>query len=222
MAFTRVPLKRAAAAGALAFLASYVVVFVAYLGRFRALLDRIDFTPYGTSSTTLLTNFGGAPPPYWKGAGWLTYNAHFVTVNLPRYPGADGIREINMLLRVGGIHLLTLLVPAIALVLAGYLAAKDVRSTVGGHIYTGLSVFSGYLPLTVLGFIVFSFEYQFNEGAVPVQLTPNPLSGILVMGVGLPVLLGGIGGFLAEIHQTIRGTDGESEGDTDGESSAWG
>jgi hypothetical protein len=122
-------------------------------------------------------NLGSATT--WKVVGWILHGAHFVSVSV-------GPRSANVVTEAGGIYLVMVAVVPLLLFLAGVMLGS------GGYgAAAGASVAVGYLPLSLAG--SFLFEVNF----LTVGIGPDPLFSILIMGIGYPVLFGGLGGAIA-------------------------
>jgi hypothetical protein len=167
------------AAGGGAYLLGYLVVYLTQRG---SVAERF-------SAFNAVTDlFGGDPIPAWKGVGWLFYNAHFIPT---RFPGIGGSTTRNAIADAdGGSITLLYLLPPLFLIGAGYailaLSAADAPAVAGGL------VVAGYLPLAILGIVLFS--YPVGDGAIE----PDAVTAVLLAGVVYPVAFGAIGGALAK------------------------
>ncbi|PSP80845.1 hypothetical protein BRC81_01550 [Halobacteriales archaeon QS_1_68_20] len=125
-------------------------------------------------------------------AGWLFYNAHFVGVEIP----LTG-ESVNVLAAAGDENSLTVppvvyyLVPPAALTLAGYGAARTVRTTSRAvTAVAGAGIAAGYLPLAVAGAFMFTFDLpQFG-----MALRPDLTASVLLAGIVYPVAFGAAAG----------------------------
>jgi len=121
----------------------------------------------------------------WKAVGWVFFNAHFVdtVVDLPVVGGATSF--------VGGENGFTILlyvVPPLLLLAAGlavgrYAGADDAASAAVG----GASLVIGYGLLSIVGVFLFPTE----------NVSPDPVTGVLLAGVVYPVVLGAVGAAIA-------------------------
>jgi hypothetical protein len=169
----RATLVHGAAAGVLAYLASYLVTWV--LAGSRA------------GSLFVSGPFGGDVPD-WKALLWVFYDSHFVGTRTPGLVGPGGER----LARSGLVDTVALLdapylyaVPVVVLLAAGATVAlrtgvDDPRS----GLEAGLTVVLGYAVLAVLGMMV----------AQQAGVGPSPLRAAVVAGLLYPVAFGGVGG----------------------------
>ncbi len=131
---------------------------------------------------------GGSGQVLLYALGWLFYSAHFVDLSA----GALGTQNLVELLGLAGLpSYVYYLLPPVFLFLAGRSIA---RST--GHAgmrdeelaARGATALAGYLPAAVLGSVVLT-----RNGVGPELSTT-----VLLMGVGYPLVFGGLGGFLAK------------------------
>lgn len=137
------------------------------------------------------------------GAGWLFYNAHLVPLNVPEDRSSSDLWtdavNVNPVLQDGGAALALLVVPPLLLVVSGVAVTRsstflDLRFGFGGPraryaLNGGLITLLGYLPLAVLGSIVFSVHLGIVTG--PDQFLAFALAGLIY-----PFVFGGIGGLL--------------------------
>jgi hypothetical protein len=170
-----------AGGGAGAYLLGYLLVYLTQRG---SVEDRL-------SAFNVVTDLlGGDPIPIWKGVGWLFYNAHFVAT---RVPGIGGSTTRNFIANAddGALTLLYLL-PPLFLAGGGYavvaLSATDL--SVPGWT-AGALVIVGYLPLAVLGVLLFG--YPTGDGAI----APDAITAVLLAGAVYPAAFGAIGGAIA-------------------------
>jgi len=115
-----------AAAGAVAYVLGYLVVYVTQGDRIAEGLSGVNFF------TTEL--FGGDPISTWQAAGWLFYNAHFVDTMSPGVFG--GAQSTNLIMEADGGSLLFILPPLLLLVagvVAGRAAARPTRPRGAGR-----------------------------------------------------------------------------------------
>jgi hypothetical protein len=175
------PLASGAIMGAVAFLANYLLVTVLYIFEFSN--DQGTFT-------------GIAPHEY---AGWIFYNAH--TVKIEDTTGSEGnlldiLYTATQSLAVP--KLAYYVVPVLGLVAAGYVLANQ---TLGATTDPGVDgakrgalVAIGYAILTAAAATtVFSVSPPSATGSIAPELDGTAA----LMAVGYPVVLGGLGGFLA-------------------------
>lgn len=148
-----------------------------------------------------------------EGAGWIFYNAQFVTIEQRTPPGSRGaanVPSINYLTGdgLGSIETATILLPAalyhaipvIAFVTVGFFLARsfDVTEVATGAKVGGSIVF-GVVILALGG--TFLFE-------VADMLGPNRLRALILAGLFYPVVCGSIGGAVsAWVSDTEYGAD---------------
>ncbi|WP_430503982.1 transporter [Haloparvum sp. PAK95] len=180
-------------AGIVAYALGYLVTYVSQGDAVEEQLRGFNF---------LADLFGGEPVPIWQGVGWLFYNAHLVRT---RIPGLGGPRSENFI-AAGDDGTLTLLyfVPVLALFAAGFAVARlagsadDATDPTTGAV-DGAAVVLGYLPLAVVGLLVFS--YAVGDGAIE----PDPITGVALAGILYPVVCGGLGGAVAAVAADLGG-----------------
>ena len=174
---TRSVLARGVISGVVAWLAGYLVAYVA-----RA--DAVAETLRGVGFVSEL--LGGTAVPTWKGVAWLFGNAHFVDVRFPTPFG--GTQSVNILTGDGTAALLV--VPALVLAVAGALAAVARAGDLTERATAGAAVALGYLPAWVLTVALGTHAVGDTEAAIAL----DPVTGILVAGVVYPVVSGALGG----------------------------
>lgn len=222
----RVPLARAAAWGAAAYLAGYLMVYGWLGGRAASMAGEVRATiRYGGASATVseptlatLLGDGGGAATTW--AGWLFYNAHLVpfSVDVADLPASGSASVPNLVLAADSpLVLLLFAVPPIFLAAAGAMAARGAPGAGGGLLPAGASrgmtIAVGYLPLTVAGSLVFVVSPDiWRRGAV----APDILTSVLVMGLLYPLVFGALGGWLGAqtagaepVADDVPGPDGE-------------
>ncbi|ACM57433.1 transport system permease protein [Halorubrum lacusprofundi ATCC 49239] len=166
-----------AAAGAVAYVLGYLVVYVTQGDRIAEGLSGVNFF------TEL---FGGDPISTWQAAGWLFYNAHFVDTMSPGVFG--GAQSTNLIMEADGGSLLFILPPLLLLV-AGVVAGRAAgASDPAEGAQAGAFVLTGYLPLAVIG--AFLFRYTVGDGSV----APDLITAVLLAGAVYPAVFGAIGG----------------------------
>lgn len=199
---------RAAALGAVAWIVGYVVAIgyaVVIGGEDATLPDTGEF------AFADVTGPSGAEA-VWKWGGNMFYSAHFVPTevgveasNLGGFGAASGSVSIgfnlipNTVPGQGGKWLLLLAVPPLALIGAGWLAARWAQTGPADATSVGASVTLGYLPLSVAGIFLFEITYAANSaeyGEVAVSVGPSLLLGVLLAGVVYPAAFGALGGYL--------------------------
>lgn len=154
-------------------------------------------------------NFGG-DAGWVKIAGWVFYAAHTVKMEITGFAGDrsearttslfDGFSELTNLTDAVP-EIFYLLVPIVVLVGAGFLLARRVTgadATVTTAAALGASVVVGYLPLAVVGQLVFSHTETGLGGSVGVTIAPELLPSILLAGLVYPLICGTVGAVLAQ------------------------
>lgn len=175
--------------GVLAYLVGYVVT-VAFV-----LVDGVDF---------------GGDAGWVKVAGWVFYAAHTVKMEITGFAGDrsgtrttslfDGFSELTNLTDAVP-EILYLLVPIVVLVGSGFVLVRRVTGS-GASATTaaalGASVVVGYLPLAVVGQLVFSHTETGLGGSVGVTVAPELAPSVLLVGLVYPLVCGTVGGVLAQ------------------------
>lgn len=142
----------------------------------------------------------------WRWVGWLLYRGQFVPLDVQASTAlvATGLGDLSNVAP-------SLVLSVTAVGIAGFLLARarDVLEP-SAAATTGGSLVLGYLPLSVLGLAVF-------RGTLPngVHVSPNPLWGVLVTGLAVPVVVGALGG-LAYYYRERRARE-ENRGRVDDE-----
>lgn len=195
----RYPGGRGALWGIAAYLTGLLATFALLGSRATAVLSRATFT-VGPDTISVAELFAADPAPGWTVAGWLLYNAHFVSVSTP-IPNGDVV-YFNYLVLAGGPAVGLVLLPPALLFAAGVLATRradgpvHLRFDLGGTAETryaingALLAMLGYLPPVLVGWVVFRAPVPFRD--LPVTL--NLIVAWLVAGILYPVVFGGSGG----------------------------
>lgn len=182
-------LRQSALAGVVAYLAGYLLT-----GLF-VLVDGVDF-----SGEAAWVNV----------VGWVFYAAHTVRLRLTGAAGdsaATGTVDVfewgsgltNLTAAVP--EILYLAAPVVVLVVAaGALVRRvpDAGASAGTAAALGASVLVSYLPLAVLGQVLFSHTETGFGGATSLTIGPDLLTSLFVVGVVYPAVCGAVGGVLAQ------------------------
>ncbi|WP_323675557.1 transporter [Halorubellus sp. PRR65] len=178
---------RGAAGGAAAFVATYVVSFLLW-----TFVKLPEPDSIGEALNQAVIGIVRDSVPAWKAAGYVLFNAQFVEVT---YEGALSESTFSLIaLADSSLLALAYLVPAVALVAAGYVVASspNIRGT-GQSAAAGALVVVGQLVLVVVGAVLFGAEGDAGSLTVPLA------NAIILAGVVYPVVLGAIGGVLADV-----------------------
>lgn len=112
--------------------------------------------------------------------GWVFYNAHFVSSNVPELFGPEGT---NLLAELPSLTLLVFAVPALCLFTAGLVTRGRVaRLEPRGTVSHGLCVLLGYTPAVLVGAILIT------ETTARGASGPEPLAAVVVAGVLYPAV----------------------------------
>ncbi|WP_267640409.1 hypothetical protein [Haloarchaeobius amylolyticus] len=179
---------RSAVAGVGAFLASYVLTFVLWTQSELPQPDSI-----GQALEQVIVSAVRDSVATWKAAGMVLFNGHFVQLS---YEGQLSSGSFNLIdLAGGGLVQLTYVVVPLALVVAGFLAARTggVTADLADSAVAGALVAVGYLVVAAIGSLVFSASGDGSSLSVPL------VNAVVVAGVVYPVICGGLGGVVAHL-----------------------
>ena len=163
----------AAVGGVVAFVLSYVLVYALSIS---------------TVQDSILTSVGEAPG--WKVVGWVFFNAQFVTttvtIDLPLVGGTDAV---NFISESDSLSALLYVIPPAILTVAGLATARlDGARETARALRLGPGVALGYLPMTVVGALLFAVSFGSDSGG-----TPTLLTAVVLAGVVYPVVFGTLG-----------------------------
>lgn len=187
------PLKVGGLFGAGAFLAGYIVTFVA-----------------------LLPDTDGIDDLNWEGVGMVFYNAQFVRLDVGE---AETLNTLGLFGKISEtppelteptffdtgmltFPVLTYTVfVALVVVCAGFLMAKQTtnpRASTTDHMLAGTSITAGYLPLAFLGTFIFEAESILGTTGT---ISPDVFAGVFIAGILFPLVFGTLGGYLFDARQ---------------------
>lgn len=177
----RIPLVSGAVAGAAAYILGYLVTYLWQSGSVEERLRGFNF---------ITDLFGGDPIPVWQGVGWLFYNAHFVRTRIEGGLGGPSSQNFIAGAEDGTLTLLYL-VPVVLLLVAGLAVAKlhNAEEPADGAV-AGAAVVLGYLPLAIIGAVVFTYDGS---------IKPDLVTAILLAGAVYPLAVGAIGGVIGSL-----------------------
>ncbi|MFB6252792.1 MAG: transporter [Halobellus sp.] len=127
-------------------------------------------------------------PGTWKLVGWVFFNAHYVTTEIP---GLFGSTAVNFVGRGDTFPGWLFLLPPVILLIVGALVgvvSRADRVLSGG--LAGLTVTVAYLPLAIVGAFLFSISVG-DASAGPTLVT-----AILLTGLVYPLVFGAVGSAL--------------------------
>jgi len=181
------PFKLGAIFGGVAYFVGYVLTYV---------LFRLDD---GLSSGAEFADAGGSTR---DAVGWVFYNLHHIDTELTMTSGGETESETTSIISERSTdipELVYYLVPIIGLLVVGYMLAQRVQLyETGDALKIGSLGVAGYLPLTILGTLLFDVsgeEEGFGE-TISYSVSPELLPAVLIMGVIFPLLFGAIGGYI--------------------------
>lgn len=187
MAFSLVPLRRTVPAGVAAYVAGYLLTWVAAGGRLdRALSTTIDLPV--TDPQPLASAFSSQPPT-WKVVGWVFHGAHHADL-LVVPENRAGVHPVDIVARLGDGYAALYAIPPLVLLASAYLVVAY-SETPGptGERWAGVSITLGYALACFAGGLLFTF------GRPPTG--PDLLTTVFLGGFIYPVVFGGLGGSLA-------------------------
>lgn len=178
----------AAVAGVAAFVLVYVLVYALTISTVR------------DSLLTSLSSAFGEGNADWKIVGWLFFNAQFVTttitVDIPLFGGTDAV---NFISESDSLSPILYAIPPALLTGAGLAVARlEGITETGQALRVGPTIALGYLPLAILGALLFAVSVGDSSGGEPTLLTAVVLAGIVY-----PALFGTLGAVLG----TVLGSD---------------
>ena len=167
----------AAVGGVLAYLVGYAITYA------------IAGQRVSNSLAARVLEVATGDPGTWQLVGWVFYNAHYVTVEVP---GLFGSTAINL---VGETFTSALFVlPPVALLAAG--AAVAVLGGVdrpGAGAVAGLVVTVGYLPVAAVGTVLVGIDIGDSTAG------PGIAAAVLVAGLVYPLVFGAVGGAIGGV-----------------------
>lgn len=202
-----VPLIGGALAGAVAYLLAYLSTYVLVL--IDSGLEAESSTEAAVTETGLFElGFPRPEPSTVEFVGWILSNAHFVeTVFSPDVPttvdagDAAGSLSVNFLSEASTQfpEIVYHLVPVVFLGGAGYLLARRLSVSSGPEaVKAGGTLLVGYLPLSLLGALLFATGESADQRGVDVTVTAGPeLSMVLLTALAFPAIFGIAGALLA-------------------------
>lgn len=187
-----------AGAGAVAFVASYLVTFLLWTQT--ALPDPETFDQ---AIDRAFVQSVRDTVPSWKAAGMTLYNAHFVDLTYSTPSGSSAVNLIDA--AGGGLVAFALFVPPLFLLLAGFAAvyAGDVTTDLPNAAAAGALTLVGYVLFALLGAFLFGHTetVEFFGFSGQYSLSIPLLSTVIFLGVVYPVVFGGLGGVGAYLLQ---------------------
>ncbi|SDY41167.1 hypothetical protein [Halobellus clavatus] len=165
-----------AAGGALAFLLTYALTYA------------VAGQQLSNSLASRVLELATGDPGTWKLVGWVFFNAHYVTTEVP---GLFGSTAVNLVGRGDTFPGWLFLLPPVVLLIAG--AVVGVVSRADGALsgsVAGVTTTVTYLPLALVGAFLFSIPVG-DASAGPTLVT-----AILLAGLAYPLVFGAVGGAL--------------------------
>jgi hypothetical protein len=162
----------AAVGGVLAYLVGYALTYAA-VGQ-----------DVSNSLASRVLEIATGDPGTWQLVGWVFYNAHYVSVEVP---GLFGSTAVNLVGETFSSVLFVL--PPVVLLVGGAAVAVlgRVERPVAGAV-AGLAVTIGYLPLAALGALLVGIDIGDSTAG------PTVAAAVLLAGLVYPLVFGAIGG----------------------------
>lgn len=166
-----VPVYRGTAAGVGAFLGGYALTYVLTIG----FVSAATITRYMSAVTG-----DSVRTSSFKIVGWLHYNAHFVSSQVPALFGPE---STNFLTELSALTLVVFAVPAVCLFVAGMVTRGRVTRLTPRQTAThGLCVLIGYAPASLVASILLT------DNTARGTAGPDPLLALVLAGVVYPAL----------------------------------
>ena len=178
----------AAVAGVAAFVLGYVLVYALTISTVRESLLTGIAEAFGEE--------GGG----WKIVGLLFFNAQFVTTTITIDLGVlgGGTDAVNFIAESDSLSAILYVVPPALLIAAGLAAARlDGSTETARALRLGPAVALGYLPLSLVGALLFTVSIGEGSGGSPTLLTAAVIAGVVY-----PVVFGTLG---AVVGTTLGG-----------------
>jgi hypothetical protein len=136
----------------------------------------------------------------WKLVGWVFYNAHGVTTTIDiDIPLIGGTNVVNYIAQGDALSPVLYVIPPALLIGAGLAAARMAGATeFGDALKLGGGVTVGYLPLAVVGAVLFAVTVDSSSGA------PTLVPAIGLAGLVYPLVFGSVGAAIG----TVLASDG--------------
>jgi hypothetical protein len=178
------PVGSGGVAGAVAFLAGYVLTFLVKSGDVSDLLTRSLGEAQGS---------GLALPGDWQVVGWMFFQMHNVATETTLTIGGQSQTTTT----AGSVESWLLLVPLVLLAAAGFVVARQatVTDTLAGA-QAGAMVTVGYAVCTLLGGFLVTWSASGFGGGASISIGPPLLTGTLTAGLIYPLVVGAVGGAL--------------------------
>jgi hypothetical protein len=162
----------AAVGGILAYLVGYAITYAA-VGQ-----------EVSNSLAARVLEIATGNPGTWQLVGWVFYNAHYVSVEVP---GLFGSTAVNLVGETFSTALFVL--PPVVLLVAGAAVTVlgGVDRPVAGAV-AGLAVTIGYLPLAALGALLVGIDIGDSTAG------PTVAAAVLLAGLVYPLVFGAVGG----------------------------
>lgn len=205
------PVVGAIGVGAASYLLGFVVTYLFVLVDGELDPQSTSEAAFAGTSVFQQSQFAAFPQPdpsTVEFAGWIFYNAHFVdTVVTPQLPSRGGQAETQTVPE--SINILTTastqipsvvyqLIPVMLLTAGGYALARAAEIPVSrGILRIGLGIPTGYVPLALIGTLVFTTTATSQQNGIEVTVTASPSVGLGLVAMALiSTLFGMVGIYL--------------------------
>ncbi|MBV0901652.1 hypothetical protein [Haloarcula salina] len=178
--------RRSYAVGAVAGVAAFALAYV--------LVYALSISVVRDALLTEVAEAFGDERAAWKIVGWVLFNAQFVTTTITvDVPFIGGTSAVNFIAENDSLSPALYAIPPALLTAAGVATARlDGATDLGRAVRVGPAVALGYLPLSVLGAVLFTVTAgEAGQGA------PTLLTAVVVAGLLYPVVFGTVGAALA-------------------------
>lgn len=178
--------RRSYAVGAVAGVAAFALAYV--------LVYALSISVVRDALLTEVAEAFGDERAAWKVVGWVLFNAQFVTTTITvDVPFLGGTSVVNFIAENDALSPVLYAIPPALLTAAGIATARvDGATDLGRVVRVGPAVAIGYLPLSILGAVLFTVTAgEAGRGA------PTLLTAVVVAGVLYPIVFGTVGAALA-------------------------
>lgn len=138
---------------------------------------------------------------WWDFTGWLFYSAHFVGMSSEESLLFGSHYPILRFQPADPVVLSYFLIPVGTLIIAGYALnyfALSQKTSATQAVITGATICLGYGVLALVGVVLIDIQVRPIGNGVTDVLRPDVGYTLLYMGVVYPMILGGVGGLLAD------------------------
>lgn len=182
--------------GAAAFIGGYLITFII---KPENIISRVSPISSGLAD----------PPAIWQAVGWIYFAMHSVPISVSLSGSIPLGRTSEPVAASSLVSTELLVLPLCTLAIAGYLMArKTAVQTFKRGAVAGATPVLGYLPLSVVSAILFTWSYNGKSyrGDYFIEVGPELLSGVILAGSVYPLVLCSLGGVVAVIIENSGGS----------------